>query len=396
VCPALQMPEPMVTLPVLADLRAAHDPLLQRLDQGDVLALVRRKSLQLLDGGLSSVSQVRIAPWETWPPVFQPPLLVLSDSWNVPFVSSVEPIGTFAIGVEPFPKNNPSGCVMAAIYGLSPDAPPGPNALALSFDGKCDDAPISVATAGDGTHFVANDLGFISKDMQPVRGMVAHVLDASGKLLASPEPFCASGHFVGDVLSDETGFLFVHSSTSPQSCSKPSPPEPARQLLVRRFDGVKEETSLIYEGTDELVYARILPRNGGSWVFFRESGASALIQPEGMARRLEGGKPSGEAFPVTPAGSDRMAAATLGDGFVVAFVDNTDPTAPLIFVRVFSESGTLVSEAAFSTSGAWLLGDRLTLVGSPDARSFLVGWTGATEPSGTETFLRRFNCIDHE
>jgi hypothetical protein len=389
------MPDPMVALPVLADFRAAHDPLLQRLDQGDVLALVRRESMQSPQGGASSVSEVRLAPWEAWPPVFQTPLLVLSDSWNVPFVSSVEPLGTFALGVEPFPKNNPSGCDLAAFYGLSPDAPPGPNALALQLDGKCDDAPIAVATAGNGTHFVANDVRF-SNDIQPVRSMVAHVLDASGKMIASLEPVCASTSIVGDVVSDETGFLFVHSSSDSQSCVKTPPHNPGRRLLLRRLQGSKEETSLVHEGIDDLVYARILPRKGGSWVLFRESGASALTQPPGMALRLEGGSPSGEAFPVTSSDTDRMAAAAFGDGFVVAFVDALDPSAPTIFVRVYDGSGTLVSEASFGTNSAWLLGDRLTLVASPDARSFLVGWIGAAEPSGTETFVRRFDCVDHE
>lgn len=395
VCPALQMLEPRVELPALADARAAHDPLLQRLDQGDVLALVRRELMQGPVGGSSSVSQVRLAPWESWPPVFEAPLLTLSDSWNVPFVSSVEPLGTFALGVEPFPKNNPSGCDLAAFYGLSPDAPPGPSALELQFDGKCDDAPIAVATAGNGAHFVANDVRF-GDDIQTVRSMMAHVLDASGKMIASLEPVCASTSFVGDVVADETGFLFVHSSPDSQSCVESPPNNPSRYLLLRRLQGAKEETSIIYEGMDDLVYTRLLPRNGGSWVLYRESGASALIQPPGMAVRLEGGSPSGEAFPVTPPGTDRMASASFGGGFVVAFVDGLDPSAPQIFVRVYDESGTLISEVAFDTSSAWLLADRLTLVASPDTRSFLVGWIGAKDPSGSETFLRRFDCINHE
>ena len=96
---------------------ALADALPQAPLMDEVLALVRREEIKSPSGGLSSVSEVRLAPWATWPPVIQAPLLVLSDSWNVPFVSSVEPLGTFALGVEPFPKNNPSGCDLAAFYG---------------------------------------------------------------------------------------------------------------------------------------------------------------------------------------------------------------------------------------------------------------------------------------
>ncbi|MFS8065074.1 MAG: hypothetical protein ACMG6S_01755 [Byssovorax sp.] len=396
VCPALQMLEPLVELPALADLRAAHDPLLQRLGQGDVLALMRREAVEgPVGGGLSSVSQVRLAPWESWPPVFEAPLLTLSDSWNVPFVSSVEPLGTFALGVEPFPKNNPSGCDLAAFYGLSPEAPPGPSALALKLDGTCDDRPIAVATAGNGTHFVANDVAFGSS-IHPVRSLVAHVLDASGSKIASMDLACATTRFVGDVLSDETGFLFVHARSDSQSCFETELHDPARRLVLQRFQGTKQESSVIHEGVDDLVYTRLLPRNGGSWVLYRESGASAVVQPPGMAMRLEAGSPSGDAFPVTSSDTNSMAAAAFGDGFVVAFVDSIDPSAPNIFVRVYDGSGTLSSEVSFGTNGAWLLGDRLTLVASPSARSFLVGWIGAKEPFGSETFLRRFDCIPHE
>lgn len=397
-CPALAMLEPLVELPAPEGQTAAHDPLLQSLGQGEVLALVRREAPPSPGPEVSSVVEIRLSPWETWPPKVQPPQLVHGDSWDIPFVSSVEPSGTFALGLAPFPKNNPSGCDLAAIYGLSPDAPPGPSAVALSFDGSCNDAPLSVATAGDGSHFVANEVLVLpgNKESPPVRGLAAHVLDASGNKINSLELICASPHFVGNVLSKQTGFLFVHSSSDSQSCSEPGPVGPARNLLLRRLDGTENKTSILYKGIDDLVYTRLLPRKGGAWVLYRESGASAVAQPPGMALRLEGDSPSGEAFPVTSQDTDRMAAAALGDGFVVAFVDTTDPSAPQILVSVYDGTGTLVSQASIGTNGAWLHGDRLTLVASPSATSFLVGWIGAKAASGSEMFLRRFDCVAHE
>jgi hypothetical protein len=198
------------------------------------------------------------------------------------------------------------------------------------------------------------------------------------------------------VLAGETGFQFVHSGADSLWCAEKPQNAPGRRLLLRRLQGSEVETSVVHEGMDDLVYARILPRNGGAWVLHRESGASALIQPPGMALRLDAGTPAGEEFPVTPPGAGRMASAAFGDGFVVAFVDAIDPSAPTVVVRVYDANGTLAAESAFGTSAAWLQGDRLTLVASPDARSFLVGWIGEKASPGAETFLHRFDCVDHE
>lgn len=391
VCPALSMPDPVVVLPALIDDRAPHDPLLESLGESEVLALVRREEMQSMSG-LSSVSEVRLAPWGAWPPVIKPPLLVTSDSWYVPFVSSVEPLGTFALGVAPFPKNNPSGCDLAAFYGLSPETPPGPSALPLQLPGKCDEVPVAVATAGNGTHFVAYDTRFGNTS---ARSLVTQVTDASGKNIGVPDPLCATTSFVGDVLPDETGFLFVHSTSNSATCVD-QPFGLGNLLLFNRVEGAESMGTVVHYGTDAVVYTRILPRSGGAWVLFRESGASAEVQPPGMALKIAGDMPAGEAFPVTPPGTDRMASAAFGDGFVVAYVDNIDPSAPKIFVRVYDGSGTLVSEVSFDTNGAWLTRDRLTLTASPDARSFLVSWIGATEPDGSEMFVRRFDCVPHE
>ena len=87
-----------------------------------------------------------------------------------------------------------------------------------------------------------------------------------------------------------------------------------------------------------------------------------------------------------------MAVAALGGGFVVAVVDFLDPSAPTILLSVYSEAGQLLTETSFSTNGAWLNGDRLSLIASPDARSFLVGWTGNESAPGSELFVRRFDC----
>ena len=223
------------------------------------------------------------------------------------------------------------------------------------------------------------------------------LLDKSGGLLSLLDPYCASTHFVGDALRIEDGLLFIHSSSDGGSCS--SSPElqgPARHLVLHRFNISGADTESEYTGSDDMVYARLLPGQTNPWLVFRESGASALVQPPGMALPigLHGG--SGSAFPITEAGAGQMAVAALGFGLVVATVDSLDPSAPTIILRVYSSAGLSTAETSFSTNGAWHNGDRLTLIASPDSSSFLVGWTGSQSTSGTALFVRRFDCVKHE
>ncbi|MCC6555811.1 MAG: hypothetical protein IT372_22850 [Polyangiaceae bacterium] len=89
-----------------------------------------------------------------------------------------------------------------------------------------------------------------------------------------------------------------------------------------------------------------------------------------------------------------MAAAALDDGFVAAYSDSSDPSAPAVILRVFSPEGQAAAEASFPTNEAWLGGDRLALLGGPGARSVLVAWVGhgsnGSEPGALR--LRRYDC----
>lgn len=391
-CAELVAVEPLVELPPSDAKSAAHDALLQLLGQGDVLALMRREAIEGPTMDPSTISAVRLEPWAAWPPTIHPPVNVVANSAAVPFVSGIEPTGTFALGISPFPANAPPGCNLQAIYSITPDAPPGPGALTVQLDGKCDDFPVSVATAGDGTHFVANDVPVVDKNGSPARGIVLHVLSTDGTTIKTPTHICASGRLVGDVLSTEKGFVFVQSGTADFDCGSTGV---ARQLYVRRFEGGSEVAFVAVDGNDDMVYARILPRSGGSWLIHRESGASAEVQPPGMAIRVGAEGPVGEPFPISDAGERRLAAAAaLGGGFVVAIVDSLGPSAPTVTLRVYSAEGALTAQTSFPTNDAWLSGDRVTLVGSPDGTSVLIGWTNISGGAAAAMFVRRFDCVN--
>jgi hypothetical protein len=390
-CSALIAVEPQVELPAAAPNGSARDPWLDRLPTGDVVAVARHVPVGGPMFAPQAIETVRLNPWTGWPPIIHPANKTLDITPDAPFVAAAEPQDTFAVGVMPYPMSAPAGCTLAAIYGMSPYGAPGPGSLTAHLNDDCNALPISVATAEDGTHFVASDTFLSMKDGKELRGMVVTLLDPGGDLIASPNLACASNRFVGDVLAKGPDFLFVQSSSDSVDCSTEGT---ARRLFLRRFQGATEESFIVADGFDDMVYARILPRPGGSWIFYRESGASAEVQPPGMAVPFGVDSAAGTAFPVTDVGSGPMAVAALAGGFVVAFADLVDPSAPTIVVRVYSTTGTLTSQSSFSTNEVWWNGDRLTLIASPDGTRFLVGWTGKSGVVGSDTgmFVRRFDC----
>lgn len=394
-CATLVHQEPSVALQAPDASTGAHDPLLQLLAQGDVLALSRRTALESPGIVPDAIGAVRLDPWGVWPPTIHPPALVTGDATSASFVASAEPLGTFSLGVERFPKNAPPGCSVSAVYGISPDSPPGPPPLDVPLLSACDDLPRGIATLNNGLHYVAVD-GPWSDGGAPKRSFSAHLFDNGGAALTPPIPtVCASTPFVGDVIASGEEFLFVHSAGGKDDCSDAAvPATPARRLIVGRRGKASMSSAVVVEGSDDMVHAQLLPRSTGAWLIFRESGASAEVQPPGMAMLLGPNGEPGTAFPITSPGAGRISATALGDGFVVAIVDAVDPAAPNILVGVHSSDGTIAAETSFNTAEGWLNGDRLTLVASPSGTSFLVGWAGASKaPPGSEVFVHRLDCV---
>jgi hypothetical protein len=391
-CNALVSNEPPIELPGSDLALSAHEPIFELLGKTDVLALARREAPNSPAVGSVNLTSTRFDAWSTWPPPpFDPPVNVIASAPGFTFVSSVEPNGTFALGMKPYPMNAPVGCELQASYGITPGAPLGLGALSAHALGTCDDVPISVASAGNGTHFVASDLVISDKTGTPVRGMSVEILSPDGNLLTATNDACASSRLVGDVLATQTGFLFVQSAGDALDCFQTDPP---RRLFLRRFDGASEESFVVHDGFDDLVYTRILPRKGGSWIFYRESGASAEVQPPAMAVPFGTDSATGQEFAITDPGVGQVAIGALGGGFVVAIVDTLDPSSATILVRVYSAAGVLTAQSSFSTSGAGFGLDRVAVIGSPSGTSFLVGWTGSSAGGSTKMMMRRFDCIE--
>lgn len=390
-CSTLVAREPRVELPVRTGATAARDPLLQLVFKGVVVALVRSEMSNAKGKLPGVIDAFRLEPWSAWPPITPPAVRVSDSVADASFVSSVEYMapGTFDVSFKRFSAIEANGCGFSELYGVLPEATLSGDALVSSTttgQAPCGDVPLSVATTGDGTPFFASD-ATLANSGPSSRTMIAQFAGSNPDGITLLEPACASTHFVADVLTDAAGFHFVHSASGPCGTSGAGL---ANRLVLHRVEGGSDASSVVYEGVDDVVYTRLLPRQGGHWLLYRESGASALVQPPGMALQLGSDGTPGASFAVTDAGTDRMAAASFGDGFLVAFVDSLESSAPRIIVRVYSSQGTLQAQTSFATTDAWLNGDRLTLTPSPDATSFLVGWTG-TGPNPA-MFVRRFDC----
>jgi hypothetical protein len=393
VCPVLMALEPMA-MPKPSPGFALHDPLLFPLAAGSALLVARANQLESPGPVPSQVDTLPFAPWGVWPPAFALPKLAHPVANPVPFAAGMEPGGTLALLVQPFPTNAPPGCPIDALFGVLPDAPQWPMGFMFPVQGGCVDTPLAVGSNGEGLHFAAAD---ISSNVagQGLRGLSFQVFDGEGQLLIPPQIRCASTPHTGDVLGGQHEFLFAHSAAINDACGDPNAPAgPSTQLVLRRLSKDAASATTLFQATDELVLTRLLPRSSGAWLIFQESGKSALIQPPALAMRLSADGAPGAPFPITDPGLGQVAVAPFGDGFAVAVVDAIDPSAPTIRLAVFSAEGLVEAQTSFSTGGAWLMNERLALLGAPDGKALLVGWVGTSPDLGASIFLRRFDCTD--
>jgi hypothetical protein len=394
-CAVLMAVEPPA-MPTLGPAFALNDPVLLPLAAGSALLVARAGQLESPGPVPSQVDTLPFAPWGAWPPAFALPKVAHPVANPVPFAAVMEPGGTLALLVQPFPMNAPPGCPIDALFGVLPDAPQWPMGFMFPVQGGCVgvDTPLAVGSNAEGLHFAAADIS-TSVAGQGQRGLSFQVFDGAGQLLIPPQIRCSSTPHTGDVLGGQHDFLFAHSAAINDACGDPNAPAgPPTQLVLRRLSKDAASATTLFQATDALVLTRLLPRSSGAWLIFQESGESALVQPSALAMRLSADGAPGAPFPITEPGLGQVTVAPFGDGFAVAVVDAIDPSAPTIRLAVFSADGLVQAQTSFSTGGAWLMNHHLALLGAPDGKALLVGWVGTSPDLGASIFLRRFDCTD--
>ena len=354
----------------------AHDPWLAEVPGVPLVVLTQRTVLESPGPIADSIAAVRVKPWDAWPPIFDAPGDIAHGAQpGVPFVVGVNPLtSTLSLFFARFPTPS-APCDGAALFGVDPLGFPSPAAFLVPLPGACHDTPLFTTTSTGGAHLVA--AGGPSFD-HPLH---TTLLSAGGTPSALDIPGCAKTPLVGDAVPRGSGFLFVHAAGAPEGCSLSA--GVGKILRVVDFQQDAGGTVIlgvpVVEGADDMVQAHLLAApSGGYRVVWRESGASAEIQPPAMAGSISLATFTvGAPFAVTDAGVDRVAVAGFGEGLAAAFTTALDDGGSRLTLRVFGAvDGVALAERSIDVPGA-IVG-RLSVIASPaDGKSVLVTWTEA-------------------
>jgi hypothetical protein len=335
-------------------------------------ALVRRNDIAVMTARFTSGSQSapdRIGhtswyPWGGWPPSPHAPLDTAPSSWATApvFASSSNEL---EMSYLDFP-----GCVQWVAARLDPKTTypsPGTFPVAQVVGQGCGRVPRAVARAPSGKLATAT--------MVPsgVGNFVeTAVVSADGTVVTYDLPACGGLPLYADVavLGDE--IVIATSQVGPgYGCNDPSS---LPNAIGIGWLGSGEFSSLFWMDADDPAGIQLLPRPGGLWFLFRESGASAFTTPPVWAVQFDEELNPMEIVQATSEGISRFAAAPLENGGFVIVSDETIGSG-LLQLRAYGPSGELLAEHAIPTGDPVPSADRLSIVAAPAAAGAVVGWT---------------------
>jgi hypothetical protein len=308
--------------------------------------------------------------WGAWPPAPGPVRETAAASWSTPpaVSSSVSP--SFAISFVDFP-----GCVQWLGTGLDPStAYAGPNDYpAAEVVGQgCLRWPLAVGGYFGGTYAVAT----LVKDPEPEYGGL-HVETATfgtdGSVVYDT-PGCGWLPGTADIASLNDNFVIAASNSTPSLVCE-DPVGDISYLVVGELGSGNAATTISAQ-YDNIAEVRLLPRPGGLWLIYRESGTSQSVTPGAVAVALDESLVQVlPPFLVTGEGLSRFAVAEHpGGGFIIA----SDESAPsgAIDLRLFDQGGelTLHSSIPSPTGYNFLSPAPFSVVASPDGTSATVSF----------------------
>lgn len=226
---------------------------------------------------------------------------------------------------------------------------------------------------------------------------------APGGLPQSEDPLVCVSHPLAAAIPAGQGFLAAVGRPNPPepACSAQIPQPPGLISMVRQ-EHVAGAVDLATTVVDLLVLPERLynlaltPTSYGGWLVFQTDGSASFEQPGVRAMQvLASGLPKNpnvDPIAVSPDGLGlaAIAAASMGDALIVAYVDAIDPSAPTIVLQRVEPDGALGARASIQTSTTWLMGD-IQLVASPEGDAVLVAWKGGL---GTPVIgLARVSCF---
>jgi len=171
---------------------------------------------------------------------------------------------------------------------------------------------------------------------------------------------------------------------------------PPTRVQVERWSGGTPTLGHELVGLDPMQNVALVPRPGGAWLVWQEDGASAETVPAVWGVPLDQvGSPVGEPIVLVEDGVvfSALGASAMGSGFVVAWVDAIDPSAPTIRVRAFEANGDLRAEGELYTGGAFLLEQGVVVLGSGEGNDLLLGWRADVGEPGSKVVVARMSCF---
>lgn len=322
-------------------------------------------------------------PWGAWPPQPTDPKDTNLLVWATPPVFSSSPTGTFAVSLV-----DSRACDQWLGVGLQPAAqytsPEGYPDSQIVGQG-CSRVPRAVVGDLSGARATATSIEAPGPDDVYLLE-TAHVTQ-DGPIVSYEIPGCGGLPLYGDIEVVNDEFVIAASNATDQlGCNDPTG-YPANVVVGLLGSG---DPAFTVATTDDVAGIELIPRPGGLWLLYRESGASALTPPAVIAVRLDAELQAiAPPFEATSSGLGRFAATPLSDGGFVIVSDESSSEG-LIWLRKWGPSGELYGEVTIPASGdAQPDFERLSVLASPDRSSAVVAWTTL----GGRVFAARVDCL---
>jgi hypothetical protein len=323
---------------------------------------------------LDAIADVALDPWGAWPPAAAAPHQV-ADSGGEAFVVAPRGDATYSLLAA-----GPAG---ASQFAASVD-PMGTAALAPSVDKG---TPRFLARAGD--VFLRSVEGGDGDDPAAAfRWLVVDVSEENGPGLGTLN--CGLDSLVGDAIPFfASGFLaaVTNQAVNPLCTSSNGTfaQGPASDLWIRGYPvggaAIPAPQMIPFGAAIERV--RLVRRSAGAWVLAQTRGADGTRGPVEALRIDAAGMadPVSEAFAAAPAGTFGFAAAPLGDGFVIAWVE-----AGAIGVATFDDAGTKRASTSLTVAGS--ISDPVAVIAAEDASAIVVAWS-----EDAQVRVTRLGCL---
>lgn len=380
-CVPLTAAGPPVTLSEVVGF-GARRPALVPLGDGSTTALV----FGLHPSGSSepspdAIADVVLAPWGVWPPAVNAPHQV-AEAGGEAFVVAPGPEATYALFAAA-----PGG---GSQFAASVD-PAGTAALAPVYEKG---APRFLARSGNAL-LRSYETGDGDDPAAALRWLIADVQQNEQPELGTFN--CGLDSLVGDAIPFFTlGFLAAATNQAINPlCTAPNgtfAQGPATELLIRGYplDGTAIMTPQAIQLGDAIERVRLVPRSAGAWVLAQTRGTDGSRGPV-EARRIDGAGMIEAAFTAVsaaPAGTFGFAAAPLGDGFAIAWVE----AAGAIGVAAFDAAGVQRGATSIPIASPATVADPVAVLAAKDASAIVVAWSEEAPGAAARVRVTRLGC----